>query len=124
MNEAEERVNPIILRDKDTGEEYTLEFSRDSVIFTNKQGFKPSEIDDNFEEMLPILWFGAFRMHHKNVSRARTDAILFNELHGVSDKMLERLVHLYRAPRRAMIRVEDDEDGASKNANTTMEVIL
>ena len=34
-----ERVNPIIIRNEDTGDEYTLEFNRESIRFAEQRGF-------------------------------------------------------------------------------------
>ena len=38
-NEVNEKVKPLILTDNDTGEKYTLEFSRESVRFAEARGF-------------------------------------------------------------------------------------
>ena len=118
--EVNERIEPIILTDKETGEKFTLEFSRESVVFTNRQGFKLNEAGNNSMEMLPILFYGAFRMHHKNVSRQRTDKILFEDLGGLSSAVVERLMMLYNAPHAALIHEEDVD--YSKNAKMTVEL--
>ena len=118
--EVNEIVKPMGLTDQETGEHYDLEFSRSSVVFTNKQGFKISELYDNMEEMLPILFYGAFRMHHQNVSRQKTDKILFEDLGGLSDAALERLIALYAAPRKALIREEGEDE--VKNSKMTVEL--
>ena len=115
---AIEKVNPIRLTDTDTNEEFVLEFNRDTVVWTNNHGFVPSKVDDNVEEMLPILWFGAFRMHHRNVSRAKTDELI-QKIGGITPKLLERLVDLYTVPRSTLI-VDEDEDSV-KNAVVTVE---
>ena len=117
-----EPIKPIILTDTDTGDRYELEFSLESVKFTNRQGFKASELQDNPEEMLPILFFGAFRMHHKNVSRAQTDDILLNKLGGLTDTAAARLLELYAAPRNALVRADDADEDAEKNARMTVEL--
>ena len=118
-NVANEKVEPIVLTDNDTGERFTLEFSRESVVFTNRQGFNVSEMGSNSMEMLPILFYGAFRMHHRNVSRQRTDKILFEDLGGLSSAAVERLLMLYNAPHSALIRSEEDEP---KNAKMTIQL--
>lgn len=114
-----EVVNPIYITIVDTGEEFELEFNRESVVFTNRQGFKLSEFSDNMEEMLPILFYGAFRMHHKKVSRQKTDQILFDYLGGLTDEAAERLLQLYSAPRKAMMK-DDEDEGDEKNAKATV----
>lgn len=118
-NIENERVEPIVLTDVDTGEQYTLEFNRESVLFTNRQGFKLNEFSDNSMEMLPILFYGAFRMHHKNIARNRTDKILFEDLGGLPSAAVERLLLLYNAPHNALIRSDEDEP---KNAKMTVQL--
>lgn len=107
-NAINEQVAPIRLHDEN-GDEFTLEFNRESVIFTNRQGFKLSEFSDNMEEMLPVLWYGAFRMHHKNLSRQKTDRLLEN-IGGLTGEAAERLIMLYGAPRKSLFRDEEDEE--------------
>lgn len=112
---ANAKVNPIIMTYE--GKEYTLEFNRESAVFINSRGFKPSEFFDNLEEMLPILFYGAFRMHHKDVSRSMSDKILLEKANGLSTEVVNRLMELYAAPRNALIR--DDDPADSKNAEVT-----
>ena len=90
-------VKPIIVKDDETGLEYTLEFNRESVRFAESRGFKVQEVGDYPMTRLYELWFYAFRMHHKNVARAKTDALL-DALGGVTDApdgLFARLGELY-----------------------------
>lgn len=112
-----EKVNPIIMTYE--GVEYTLEFDREAAAFINNRGFKPSEFFDNVEEMLPLLFYGAFRMHHKNVSRGQADKILFEKAKHLSPEVVNRLMELYAAPRNALIR---DDDANAKNAEVTFQL--
>ena len=114
-----DRVKPIIIRDAEKGVEYTLQFNRESALFTNNQGFRPSDMTDNLEGMLPILFYGAFRMHHKDVSRHRTNQLL-EELIPVSQEFLTRLVELYAEPRNAL--VNDNPTEERKNPNLTVDL--
>lgn len=113
-----DRVKPIVIRDNEKGVEYTLQFNRESALFTNNQGFKPSEMTDNLEGMLPILFYGAFRMHHKDVARSKTNALL-EELLPLSDEFLTRLIELYAEPRQALV---NNEPAERKNPNLTVEL--
>lgn len=118
-----DKINPIKIKIEEDNIVYTLEFSRETVIFTNNQGFVRSEFEDRFEEMLPILFYGAFRMHHKKVSRNETDRILNEVLRGLKKDEIFRLLELYLAPRNALIRDDDDEeddDENSKNCRATV----
>lgn len=114
-------VKPIVLTAKEGNEKYTLEFTRETVVYTNRLGFKISELTDNMEEMLPILFHGAFRFHHKNLTRRQTDDILYNGIGGLTDTAVERLLQLYSQPRKALYRDSDDEE-QEKNARLTMEL--
>lgn len=114
-----ERVKPIVIRDAEKGVEYTLQFNRESVLFTNNQGFRASDMTDNLEGMLPILFYGAFRMHHKEVARNKTNALL-DELAPVSQDFVVRLLELYAEPRNAL--VNDNPDAERKNSNLTVEL--
>ena len=105
-------VKPIILKNKDT--EYTLEFSRESVKFAEMRGFKYEEVSDYPMTKIPELFFYAFRMHHPNVARNQTDKILFEELGGVPEGLVDRLVELYLQPFNALIPEEGNERKNSK----------
>lgn len=118
-NEVNEELKPIIVKTED-GDEYTLEFSRQSVVFTNKQGFDITKIESNAEEMIPILWYGAFRMHHQNVSRQKTDK-LYEDMGGLTSAAMERLVLLYLKPRQAMFR--DEEDANENPPKVTLQLL-
>lgn len=113
-----DRVKPITIRDNEKGVEYTLQFNRESVLFTNNQGFRASDLTDNLEGMLPILFYGAFRMHHKDVARNKTNALL-DELAPVSQDFVVRLLELYAEPRNALV---NDEPTERKNSNLTVEL--
>ena len=75
-----EKVKPIILHDNENNEDYTLEFSRESIRFAEARGFSIADVEKYPMTKLPELFFYAFRMHHKNVSREKTDRILFDDL--------------------------------------------
>ena len=115
--EAEDRVNPIILKDTEENEEYTLEFNRESIRFAEMRGFDIADVSKFPMTKLPELFYYAFRMHHRNVSREKTDKILFEYLGGMPDGMAERLGALYSAPFDAL----NAKDGKPKNARITVE---
>ena len=112
-----ERVNPIILRNEDTGDEYTLEFNRESIRFAEQRGFDIADVGKFPMTKLPELFFYAFRMHHRNVSREKTDRFLFDDLGGMPDGMAERLGALYSAPFEAL----SNDNGKAKNSKMTVE---
>ena len=92
-----ERIKPIILTDAESGEKYTLDFNRDAVRFAEARGFAIMDVE-KFPMTLYDLFFYAFRMHHKNVAKEKTDRIIdegFGGIAGMPAAMIERLVELY-----------------------------
>lgn len=106
-------VKPIIIT-MDDNTQYTLEFNRESIKFAEMRGFNVDDVALYPMTKLPELFFYAFRMHHKNVSREKTDKILFEELGGIPEGMIERLAELYQAPFEVLSVVSEDERKNSK----------
>ena len=118
--EVNEQVKPIIIHDEENGTDYTLEFDRDSVRFAEARGFDIDDVGKYPMTKIPELFFYAFRMHHKSVSREKTDRILFEELGGLPDGAAERLGALYAAPFEALSN--KDSNGKVKNSKMTVEL--
>lgn len=115
-----ERVNPIIIRDTETGAvKYTLEFDRKSVKWAEQRGFKVGEVTDFPATQIPLLFFYAFRMHHKNITQDQTDAIL-DELGGITKPMMSRLAALYNQTMTTLI--VDEDEGTEKNGKYAVEL--
>ena len=117
--EVNEQVKPIILHDIENGIDYTLEFNRESVRFAEARGFNIDDVGKYPMTKMPELFFYAFRMHHKNVSREKTDRILFEDLKGLPEGMAERLGELYAAPFEALTSADKDNE---KNSKMTVEL--
>lgn len=109
-------VKPIILHMED-GKEYTLEFNRESVRFAESRGFNIDDVGRYPMTTIPNLWFFSFRMHHKNIARDKTDAIL-EEMGGLTDEILERLGELYAVPFETLLPSDDEP----KNSKVTVEL--
>ena len=116
--EQNEQVNPIIIHDIENAIDYTLEFSRESVRFAESRGFNIDDVGRYPMTKIPELFFYSFRMHHKNVSREKTDRILFDDLGGMPDGMAERLGALYAAPFEAL----SNNGKEGKNPKMTVEM--
>ena len=113
-NEVNEIVKPIILRDSETKETYTLEFNRESVYFAEARGFSIDDVVKQPMTKIHELFFYAFRMHHQKVSRQKTDKILDDDIGGIGnlpEGFIERLYMLYGAPFDSMV---EDEGKNSK----------
>ncbi len=65
------------------------------------------------------LFFYAFRKHHKNVSRQKTDAIIndyFGGIGGLPEELLPRLGELYAQPFATL----EDKQGKKGKATITL----
>ena len=117
--EVNEQVKPIIIHDAENEVDYTLEFNRESIRFAEARGFDIDDVGKYPMTKIPELFFYAFRMHHKNISREKTDRILFEDLGGLPEGAAERLGALYAAPFEAL---SSKEDKKSKNSKVTVEM--
>lgn len=96
--ETKELARPIRLVDNETGESYILEFDRDTVRWAEQRGFDPDLVTKFPMTVGADFFFYAFRMHHRNIARDKTDKILFDYLGGINEttgKILARLMELY-----------------------------
>lgn len=116
----EERINPIKLTDNRTGDVYELDFSRESIFQMDRDGFKIDEVTDFPTTNIPKLFYYSFRKNHRKMSKAQTDRFLNDVLHGLTTKMLERLLMLYN--QAAMSNNVQDEEDLAKNADVTVEM--
>ena len=106
----EDRIDPIVITLEDTKETFTLEFDRDAIRFAESRGFKIEDISDYPMTKVPEIFYYAFRMHHRNVSKEKTDRILndyFGGIGGLPDGFMERLGALYGQP----FTVLEDKEG-------------
>lgn len=117
---SEERVKPIIITDNKAGEKYELDFNRETLYVMDRDEFKIDEVTDYPSTMIPKLFYYAFRKNHRKMTKAQTDRILNDVLHGVTPKMLERLFVLYNQTATSN-NLQDDED-LEKNSDVTVEM--
>ena len=117
---AEERVNPIRVTDKKSGEVYTLDFCKESIKFAEAREFQVEDVTKYFVSKMPEFFYYAFRMHHRGLSRTQTDAI-YERLGGVSPEFFARLVALYNQAQLSNNVVDSTED-MGKNGNMAVEL--
>lgn len=115
----DERIKPIKITNNKDGETYELDFNRETLFVMDRDGFKIEELTDYPATNIPKLFFYSFRKNHRKMTKAQTDRILQDVLHGVTPKMLERLVLLYNQAATAN-NVQEDED-LEKNLDVTVE---
>ena len=102
------------LKFKYNGTEYTLEFTRRTVEQMEREGFIAEDITSKPMTMLPTLFAGAFKAHHKFVKREVIDDI-FSKMTNKGD-LLGRLAEMYQEPILALV---DEPDASSENLTWT-----
>ena len=117
---GEDRVNPIRITDNKTGDVYELDFNREAVYMMDRDGFRIEDVATFPATNVPKLFYYAFRKNHRKMTKAQTDKMLRDVLHGLTPAMLERLVLLYSQVATSD-NVQDDED-LEKNAAVTVEM--
>lgn len=118
MNDKE-RVKPIFISDKETGDRYELDFSRDSIVFAESRKFDPDDIFKYPATKIPEFFFYAFRKNHRSIAREKTDKLLAR-MGGLTEQMLVRLAKLYEQARTSN-NFQDEEDLA-KNEFVSVEM--
>lgn len=91
------------------GKTWTLEYNARSVKEVQASGFKKEDMSDKSLIMLPLLWQGAFLMHHrfeKNLSKIAEETL---ELMGDKMTLFEKLIEMFDEPIEALIDEPDDE---------------
>lgn len=113
-------VKAVVIRDKKTGElQYVLDFTRDSVKWAERQGFKVQKLEEGIMiSAIDDLFFYSFHAHYPDVKRAEAEDILQKNLGGMTPELLERLIQLYLMPVTAMMATEE----SLKNADMTIEL--
>ena len=109
-------LNPMVITDPDSGHEYTLEYSRKSVAKAEAAGLDVTRLDSASMTMIPLLFWGAFLMHHPHMTREQTDKILFDGLGGLNEDEMAYLGKLYAAPFQTLIASEDEGANPRKMA--------
>lgn len=119
VTNVEDRVAPIRLTVTSTGKVYELDFSRESVKFAESRGFEMDHLTRFPSTKIPEFFYFALRKNHKNLSRTQADDI-FDEIGGVTGKVLERMISLYN--QAALVHVIATDEDYEKNARVTVEM--
>lgn len=115
----EDRIQPVRITDKETGEVFELDFNRDSIRFAEAREFELENVGKYPETGIRELFFYAFRMHHRNVAKDKTDKLL-EKMGGVTEAILTRLIGLFNQARTSnLIQFEDELE---KNEKVTVEL--
>lgn len=114
--EKGEKIKPMVITDPEEGREYTLEYSRRTVAKTEQAGLDVNQLEAKSMTMIPILFWGAFLMHHPHMTREQTDKILFDGLGGLNENEMAYLGKLYAAPFKTLIAGDDEGANPRKMA--------
>ena len=90
------------------GAKYTLAFTRRTVQMLSKQGFKPDMITDQPAIGIPMLYRGAFVVHHRMIKDDLTDRI-WDSLKNKSE-LIGKLLEMYIEPINVLISDPEEED--------------
>lgn len=102
------------LKFTDNGKEYTLAFTRDSVIATERAGFDINEAFSKPIFSLTTLWRGAFLEHHASLTIAEIDELLTRVK---KEGLLEALIDLYTAPVESLFGEENSKNAIAWTVN-------
>ena len=94
--------------------EYTLEYTRRTVEQMEREGFVAEDIKTKPVTMLPTLFAGAFKAHHKFVKPDVIDEI-FSKMTNKAD-LISKLAEMYNEPIMALI---DEPTESSENLTWT-----
>ena len=103
-----DKLKPMVITDPEAGKEYTLEFSRKSVAKAEQAGLDVNQLESKSMTMIPLLFWGAFLMHHPHMTREQTDKILFEGLGGMSADEMTYLGKLYAEPFNTLVAGNDE----------------
>lgn len=102
------------LKFTDNGKQYTLAYTRESVIATENMGFNLDEVFTKPVGSLNLLWRGAFLAHHDSLTIAEVDG-LFDKISKVG--LLDALIGLYKAPVESLLNEENEKNAIKWTVN-------
>lgn len=111
-------LKPMTIVDPESGHEYTLEFNRKSVKKCEAAGLDLDAAGSKSMTMIPLLFWGAFQMHHPFVKQELTDKILFEGLGGLTSDEAAYLAELYAEPFKSLIADADEGEEANPRKMT------
>ena len=113
-------VKPARLTDDKTGQVYVLDFSRESIVFAERNKFKLEDAIEYPVTGMGDLFYYAFRKNHRNISREKTDKLIEKWGGGIPEELVKRLIQLYQQALAANSIVVDED--AAKNSGLTLEL--
>lgn len=115
MEGNKNRIEPLILNDVETGEQYILDFSRESVKYAERMQFEVENVLKFPNTEGEKFFFYAFRKNHKFVPREKTDKML-EAMHGLPQEGWARLIQLFQQAQLANVIQDEEDEEAKKNS--------
>lgn len=116
----EEIIKSARITDDKSGTVYELDFSRESIVFAERQGFSLDNAVEHPVSGMRDLFYIAFRMHHRTVSREKTDKLIERWGGGIPEQLAKRLIQLYRQAESSYSILREEE--TEKNSGLTVEL--
>lgn len=91
------------------GKEYTLEYTKRTVKQMEDEGFVAQDIDKKPMSLLPALFAGAFKAHHRFIRQDDIDAIYKALPH--KDVLIGKLAEMYNEPIEALMDEPTGDEG-------------
>ena len=91
------------------GKDYTLEYTRRTIRQMEDEGFVANDIDDRPMTLLPALFAGAFKAHHKFVKRDVIDKIYAAMAN--KEELISKLAEMYNEPIMSLMDEPEDTEG-------------
>lgn len=91
------------------GKDYTLEYTRRTIQQMEAEGFVANDIEKRPMTLLPALFAGAFKAHHRFVKQEDIDKIFA----GMPDKesLIGKLAEMYNEPIMYLMDEPDEKTG-------------
>ncbi len=89
------------------GKDYTLEYTRRTVQQMEAEGFVAEDVQRKPMTLLPALFAGAFKAHHRFIKPETVDKIYAGMPN--KDTLINKLVEMYNEPLESLMD-EPDED--------------
>jgi hypothetical protein len=93
------------------GKEYTLEYTRESVKQMQREGFAASDLVNKPMIVLPQLFAGAFKAHHRFDVKQKDIEEIFAQFKN-KQALVEKLAEMYHEPLETLMDDPVDEGNA------------
>jgi hypothetical protein len=91
------------------GKDYTLEYTRRTVQQMEAEGFVTEDVQRKPMTLLPALFAGAFKAHHRFVKQEVIDKIY--AAMPDKDTLISKLVEMYNEPLESLMDEPDTDQG-------------